>query len=91
MIRKELVITNPEGLQSRTAVLLVQVACKFVARIRIEQGTKVINAKSMMGVLSLGVAEKGSILVCAEGEDEQQAMDAMTRLVESGFTDVPGK
>ena len=91
MIRKEVVITNPEGLQSRTAVLLVQVACKFNARIRIEQGTKIINAKSMMGVLSLGVAQKGGILLCVDGDDEQQAVDALTRLITSDFTEIPGK
>ena len=91
MLRQELVITNPEGLQSRAAVLLVQVACRFDSRVRIEQGTKIINAKSMMGVLSLGVAHKGSIVLCADGEDERQAMAALTTLVSSGFTDVPGK
>ncbi len=89
MIRKEVTITNPEGLQSRAAVLLVQVACKFNARIRIEQGTKIINAKSMMGVLSLGIAQQGSILLCVDGEDEQQAMAALVRLIESGFAEMP--
>jgi phosphotransferase system HPr (HPr) family protein len=88
MIRQEVVITNPEGLQSRTAVLLVQVACRFNSRIRIEQGTKIINAKSMMGVLSLGVPGKGAILLCADGEDEQQAIAALARLIQSEFRDV---
>jgi len=91
LIRKELIITNPEGLQSRAAVLLVQVACRFDSRIRIEQGTKIINAKSMMGVLSLGVAHKSAILLCADGEDEQQAMAALSTLISSGFTEVPEK
>ena len=91
MIREKLVITNPEGLRSRAAVLLVQVACRFDSRIRIEQETKIINAKSMMGVLSLGVAHKGAIVLCADGDDEQQAMAALTKLISSGFTEVPGK
>ncbi|MCL2545451.1 MAG: HPr family phosphocarrier protein [Clostridia bacterium] len=91
MIRQELVITNPEGLQSRAAMLLVQVACRFDSRIRIEQESKIINAKSMMGVLSLGVPQKGSIWLCADGEDEQQAVAALTKLISSGFTEVPGK
>ena len=91
MIRKEVVITNPEGLQSRAAVLLVQTACRFDSRIRIEQGAKIINAKSMMGVLSLGVAQKGSIRLCVEGDDEQQAMAALAKLISSGFTEAPGK
>ena len=91
MIRKELTVTNPEGLQSRAAMLLVQVACRFDSRIRIEQGAKIINAKSMMGVLSLGVAHKGAILLCADGQDEEQAMAALSTLISSGFTEAPGK
>ena len=91
MIRQELVITNPEGLQSRAAVLLVQVACRFDSRIRIELGAKIINAKSMMGVLSLGVPPKGAIWLCVDGDDEQQAMAALAKLISSDFTEVPGK
>lgn len=55
MIRKEVSIQNAEGLQSKPAALLVQTACRYTSRILIEQGPKTINAKSMMGVLSLGV------------------------------------
>ena len=91
MIRKEIAIPNPEGLHSRTAVLLVQTACRFNSHIRIEHGTKIINAKSMMGVLSLGVQAHGSILLCADGGDERQAIEALTRLITSGFTDIPEK
>ena len=91
MIRKEVTITHPDGLQSRAAVLLVQVACKYNARVRIEQGTKMINAKSMMGVLSLGAAPKSAITLCVDGDDEQQAMAALTQLIASGFADVPRK
>ncbi len=90
MIRKEVVITNPEGLQSRAAVLLVQVACKYNSRIRIEQGAKIINAKSMMGVLSLGIAQQGTIELCVDGDDEQAAMDALSKLIASDFTQLPG-
>ena len=53
MIRKTMNIENLEGLQSRTAALLVQVAGKFASTIWIEQGSKRVNAKSIMGVLSL--------------------------------------
>lgn len=91
MIRKELTITNPDGLQSRPAALLVQVACKFNARILIEQGQKIINAKSMMGVLSLGIAQKGTIMLVIDGDDEAQAFAALSRLVASDFQDVPAK
>lgn len=91
MIRKELTITNPDGLQSRPAALLVQVACKFNARILIEKGQKVINAKSMMGVLSLGIAQQGTIMLVIEGEDEAQAFAALSKLIASDFKDIPTK
>lgn len=91
MIRKEIVIGNPEGLQSRPAALLVQVACKFNSRILIEQGSKIINAKSMMGVLSLGIAHKGAILLVIDGDDEAQAFAALSKLIASNFTELPNK
>lgn len=88
MIRKEIVIHQPEGLHSRPAALLVQVACKFQARVLIEQGGKVINAKSMMGVLSLGVGSQDKTFIITDGVDEQQAAEAILALVQSGFTKV---
>lgn len=91
MIRKELVVTNPDGLQSRPAALLVQVASKFKSDIRIEQGMKIINAKSMMGVLALGIAEQGKIMLVIDGDDEAQAFAALSQLIKSDFQDVPGK
>lgn len=91
MIRKELVINAPGGLQSGPVALLVQVACRFNARILIEQGQKIINAKSMMGVLSLGIAKEGTITLMIDGDDEAQAFTALSKLVASDFTELPGK
>lgn len=85
MIRKDVVVSNSEGLQSRPAALLVQVACKFASRIMIERGNKIINAKSMMGVLSLGVGGGQRVTIVIEGEDEQEACDALMRLIHTGF------
>ena len=85
MIRKEIVIVGGEGLPARSAALLVQIACKFAARVLIEQGSKVINAKSMMGVLSLGVGGDDPLYVVSDGEDEQAAVDAILKLVSSHF------
>ncbi|WP_102413127.1 HPr family phosphocarrier protein [Beduinella massiliensis] len=85
MIRKEVSIQNAEGLQSKPAALLVQTACRYTSRILIEQGPKTINAKSMMGVLSLGVGPGDAILLRIDGEDEQSAMEAMSALIASGF------
>ncbi|MEG0766620.1 MAG: HPr family phosphocarrier protein [Clostridia bacterium] len=85
MIRKEIVFGQTDGLQSRSAALLVQVACKYNARVLIEQGSKVINAKSMMGVLSLGAKSEDKVYLAVEGEDEEQATEAIMRLIHSGF------
>ena len=85
MIRKEIIIAGGEGLPARSAALLVQIACKFAARVLIEQGSKVINAKSMMGVLSLGIGGDDPLYVVTDGEDEQAAVDAIVQLVDSHF------
>ncbi len=85
MIRKEVSIQNAEGLQSKPAALLVQTACRYTSRILIEQGPKTINAKSMMGVLSLGVGPGDVIVLRVDGEDENSAMEAMASLIASGF------
>lgn len=85
MIRKEVTIKGAEGLQARAAAMLVQTACRYTARILIEMGAKTINAKSMMGVLSLGVGPNRRILLLIDGEDEQAALAAITGLIDAGF------
>ena len=87
MIRKELT-ADLERLQSRPAALLVQEACKYVSRILIEQGNKTINVKSMMGVLSLVGPSVGEVALVIEGVDEQQALDALSPLIEEVFSEV---
>ena len=84
MLSKELTIKNEEGLQSRPAALLVQVAGKFMSNIWIEQGSKRVNAKSIMGVLSLRLSKGDSFYIVANGDDEQKAVDAIVRLVDTG-------
>ncbi|MCK5130245.1 MAG: HPr family phosphocarrier protein [Clostridiales bacterium] len=84
MLSKELTIKNEEGLQSRPAALLVQVAGKFMANIWIEQGSKRINSKSIMGVLSLRLKKGDSFFIVANGDDEVKAIDAIVHLIETG-------
>lgn len=88
MIRRELTLGSQERLQSRPAALLVQEACKYAARILIEQGGKTVNVKSMMGVLSLGVPVGDKLVLIIDGEDEQKAMDAITPMIDCLFTKV---
>lgn len=84
MSQKRLTISSEEGLQSQSAALLVQVAGKFASNIWIEQGNKRVNAKSIMGVLSLRLRKGDSFIVAASGEDEQKAVAAVARLIDKG-------
>jgi phosphotransferase system HPr (HPr) family protein len=84
MIHKKLTINSDEGLQSRSAALLVQVAGDFASNIWIEQANKRVNAKSIMGVLSLRLRRGDSFVIAASGNDEEGAVAAITRLIEKG-------
>lgn len=84
-MQKRTVVIGDEGLRSHDAALLVQTACKYPCRIEMEHGAKRVNAKSMMGALSLGMMP-GELIICtAEGEQEKEALDDIERLIRSGF------
>ena len=79
------VIINKVGLHARPASLLVQTAAQFQSRIQVKCGDKTANAKSIVSVLKLG-AGLGNILVLhAEGEDAETALNTLTELVERKF------
>lgn len=82
-------IDHPTGLHARPAALFVQVASKFQSRIWVEKGSKKVNAKSIMGVMSLSVRKGDEVIITADGKDEKKAMEAIKRMVESNFTDIP--
>ena len=84
-MKKEFVVKNKVGLHARPAALFVQTAKKFRSDITVEKDGIKVNAKSILGVLSLG-AEKGSkITIEIKGEDEKEAMEKFTQLIEGGF------
>ncbi|MGI5919816.1 MAG: HPr family phosphocarrier protein [Christensenellales bacterium] len=85
MQAKELTIKNPEGLRASKAAMFVQVAGGFTSQIFVEKGNKKINAKSIMGVLSLGVGPGEKIYVFANGKDEKEAIEAIEKLVNTEF------
>lgn len=82
-------VHHETGLHARPAALFVQVASKFQSRIWVEKGSKKVNAKSIMGVMSLSVSKGEQVILTTDGKDEKNAMEAIKRLVESNFTDVP--
>lgn len=85
MQAKELTIANADGLRASKAAMFVQVAGGFASQIFVEKGNKKINAKSIMGVLSLGVKQGDAIYVFANGKDEEAAIAAIEKLVTTAF------
>lgn len=75
MITKTMTIKIPTGLEARPVAILVQVASQYESRILIEAEDKKINAKSIMGMMSLGLSAGEKIIVTAEGADEEKALD----------------
>ena len=74
MISKNITISIPSGLEARPIALLVQVASRFDSKITIESGEKTVNAKSIMGMMTLGLAAGENVTVNADGEDEATAI-----------------
>ncbi|MDR2716890.1 MAG: HPr family phosphocarrier protein [Treponema sp.] len=85
MIEQTIKISNRAGIHARPAALVVQTTKNFLCNIYLERGRDRINAKSIMGVITLGAAFGTEIKIIAEGEDEQAALETLTRLFESKF------
>ncbi|MGM0501424.1 MAG: HPr family phosphocarrier protein [Bacillota bacterium] len=85
MVCQNATIRNETGIHARPASLIVQKAGQYKAQVELEYGQKKVNAKSIMGVMSLGVNQSKKITVMAEGEDAQKAVDEIIKLIENGF------
>ena len=85
MVERTIVVTNRAGIHCRPAAILVQAANSFKANIYFEQGKRQINAKSIMGLLTLGATYGTEIKIVGDGEDEQQAVESIIRLCETNF------
>ncbi len=83
MAEKKVIVRNKTGLHARPAALFVQKANQFKSDISIVKGTQDVNAKSIMGVMSLGASQGSEILIKAKGEDAQQAVNALAKLLDS--------
>lgn len=78
MIQKKFKVTAETGIHARPATILVNVAVKFKSDISLSHETKVVNLKSIMGVMSLGVYNGEIITIQADGEDEKAAINALS-------------
>ncbi len=79
------VITNSLGLHARAAAQLVQTANRFRSEVLVEKDGMEVNGKSIMGVLTLAAAKGAQITVSVEGDDCEPALNALARVIESGF------
>lgn len=87
MYIKEVLVQNQVGLHARPATFFIQKANEYKSSIWVEKEERRVNAKSLLGVLSLGIVGGISIRIIADGTDEQTAVDGLVALVESGFQD----
>lgn len=79
MKKKIITVELPDGLEARPAAMLVQVASQYDSRIYLESGSKCVNAKSIMGMMTLGLIAGQSITVEADGADEDQAVSEIEK------------
>jgi phosphotransferase system HPr (HPr) family protein len=87
MISKEVVIKNQSGLDSKQAAMFIQKASNFKSGIWIEKGERKANAKSLLGMLSLGIGNGTKIVLIAEGEDEQSAISDLEEYLTTGLAE----
>lgn len=85
MYSKDVMVQNQVGLHARPATFFIQKANEFRSSIWIEKEERRVNAKSLLGILSLGIIGGTQIKIIADGADEQAAVNALVELVESGF------
>ena len=87
MFTQEVTVNNEVGLHARPATYFIQKANEFKSGIWVEKEERRVNAKSLLGVLSLGIVGGTTIKIIADGADEQEAVDALVKLVETGFAE----
>ena len=87
MFVKDVVVQNQVGLHARPATFFIQKANEFKSSIWIEKEERRVNAKSLLGILSLGIVGGTTIRIIADGSDEQAAVEGLVELVDSGFSE----
>ena len=85
MFSKEVVVQNQVGLHARPATFFIQKANEFKSSVWVEKDDRKVNAKSLLGVLSLGITKGTQINIMADGADEESAVITLVNLIESNF------
>lgn len=87
MFSKNVVVQNQVGLHARPATFFIQKANEFKSSIWVEKDERKVNAKSLLGVLSLGITKGTEIKIMADGTDEEEAVNMLVKLILSNFTE----
>ena len=87
MFVKDVMVQNQVGLHARPATFFIQKANEYKSSVWVEKEERRVNAKSLLGVLSLGIVGGTSIRIIADGSDEEAAVIGLVALVESGFAE----
>lgn len=85
MEEREVEIKNRAGIHARPAALIVQTASQYNSNIFFQKENEKINAKSIMGIITLGAGYKSKLTIVAEGDDEAAAVDSIAQLFENRF------
>ena len=85
MFSKDVVVQNPVGLHARPATFFIQKANEFKSTMWVEKDERRVSAKSLLGVLSLGITRGTTITIIADGADEEASVDALVELINSNF------
>ena len=85
MYTQEITVKNEVGLHARPATYFIQKATEFKCGIWVEKEERRVNAKSLLGVLSLGIVKGTNIALIADGSDEKEAVDALVSLIQNNF------
>ena len=87
MYSQEAVVNNHVGLHARPATFFIQKANEFKSSIWVEKEERKVNAKSLLGVLSLGIVKGTQIKLIADGPDEKEAVEALAKMISSDFAE----
>ncbi len=87
MLSREVTIKNNVGLHARPATFFIQKANSYKSAICVEREDRRINAKSLLGVLSLGIVKGMNITIIADGADEAEAVEGLAALIDTGFNE----
>ncbi len=87
MTSRDITIQNSVGLHARPATFFIQKANSYKSSVWVEKDDRKVNAKSLLGVLSLGIVKGMTVTISADGPDENEALDGLSALIDSDFSD----